>query len=840
MARRGARGDGFLHGEAPSKRPAFRGCRGGRRDRYRISGHQCMFRVNGHGGYTHCGDVPDYPSSNDDSHDEASSSSDDFGVIVNSRRKRFLDDALFEFFSKEAIKSLKRDFSNFCRGSDVWKENKRAKLSGVDKSCFTVYSSKYFFEVLHRLTVEQKSVIQKFGFSCLLVFAKTHIPSSFIRWLSSCVDSQSSQIIVDDKIINISKDSLHYVLGFPNSGVEVVDDSDGGADFIMSLFHHITFFGDKLRFSKTLSDQEIFVCFMQIAISCFLCPSGNDRLDTKYIKQLGDCEQARSFDICQLVYNHLILGITKTLKFIKVKGRKPNSFEFCSYALAISMIIFIVLFNFYSKFHCSFLSLFPFPLFFLPSLQVHYLDCLDFGVHTVGSGIPRAVSWSGDMIVEYSELDRKGQRSFGRRRLRTDLPGYYLNNQRTNMGNTNCMNLGTHFHSLSAQFKQSLHDKFGIVLDGKIIDGIFETVQCTNSSHCGNNNMLESLTHDVLDFLSNAWPGYKSCRTVPTDLGHLDTPVALASKHVVQDSNITAPKMHPVAKFKSRLTLHLPENRAPDLCQSDLISPIGRLSLSPSARVKEASKVQVTSAIQKLVSKPSEGSKEAPIRVGDTTPKTILKADDSPEVVISGTSTFKDRQKQLADEADAVYNKKVHAKSSHVNNTLKTGGANLQVQAEVVEVVDVDKLIPKRTPKVNGFVTLQPKNSLVFPLPENSRFPVSDDDIMHFCAIVELAYTDRVQKNYALEYHGVHCSFISLGQTLMPDGHIDNFLIPCFCRKLFEDNHPSKSGRHYFFSYIGESILELSNPMHENMVRTSFLGAASASKGKRLDFSDRA
>jgi hypothetical protein len=37
----------------------------------------------------------------------------------------------------------------------------------------------------------------------------------------------------------------------------------------------------------------------------------------------------------------------------------------------------------------------------------------------------------------------------------------------------------------------------------------------------------------------------------------------------------------------------------------------------------------------------------------------------------------------------------------------------------------------------------------------------------------------------------------------MRDGHIDNFLIPCFCRKLFEDKHPSKSGRHYFFSYVG-------------------------------------
>ena len=42
-----------------------------------------MFCVNGHGGYTHCGDVPDYPASNDDSHDEASSSSDDFGVITS-------------------------------------------------------------------------------------------------------------------------------------------------------------------------------------------------------------------------------------------------------------------------------------------------------------------------------------------------------------------------------------------------------------------------------------------------------------------------------------------------------------------------------------------------------------------------------------------------------------------------------------------------------------------------------------------------------------------------------------------------------------------------------------
>jgi hypothetical protein len=273
--------------------------------------------------------------------------------------------------------------------------------------------------------VEQKCAIQRFGFGCLLGLAKTHIPSSFILWLACCVDYHSSQIIVDDKIINISKDSFHFVLGLPNSGSEVVEDSEGGADFIMSLFHlsevpHITFFGDMLKSTKPLSDEQVFVCFMQIAISCFLCPCANDRLDTKYIKQLGDFDRASSFDICQLVYKHFILGVEKLLRFIKVKGRKPKSFEFCSFALAVSVV-------FFSHFILSILVFIITILSVICLLKVQYLDCLDFGAHIVGSGVPRAVSWNGDMIVEYSELDRRSKRCFGRRRLRSDLPSVYVN-----------------------------------------------------------------------------------------------------------------------------------------------------------------------------------------------------------------------------------------------------------------------------------------------------------------------------------------------------------------------------------------------------------------------------
>jgi hypothetical protein len=110
-----------------------------------------------------------------------------------------------------------------------------------------------------------------------------------------------------------------------------------------------------------------------------------------------------------------------------------------------------------------------------------------------------------------------------------------------------------------------------------------------------------------------------------------------------------------------------------------------------------------------------------------------------------------------------------------------------------------------------------------------------------------------------------------LGQSLQREGHVDNFLIPVFCRKLFEDNHPSKSGRHHFFPFIGvsnypyfficyvsfttflldqltyfhlvfffqENILEYNNDFQLGLIAKSFIGATSASKGKRLELSDR-
>ena len=44
---------------------------------------------------------------------------------------------------------------------------------------------------------------------------------------------------------------------------------------------------------------------------------------------------------------------------------------------------------------------------------------------------------------------------------------------------------------------------------------------------------------------------------------------------------VPGPELAPMAKFRSRLTVQLPIVCERDICQADLISPIGRINLSP-------------------------------------------------------------------------------------------------------------------------------------------------------------------------------------------------------------------------------------------------------------------
>lgn len=117
-------------------------------------------------------------------------------------------------------------------------------------------------------------------------------------------------------------------------------------------------------------------------------------------------------------------------------------------------------------------------------------------------------------------------------------------------------------------------------------------------------------------------------------------------------------------------------------------------------------------------------------------------------VAISPTS-FSVRQGELAKNADHVYNNLIRpiAKRQH------------QSPARVLEVVDVpedsdnyiiiDELAPDAVLNKGAkddLIILQPKSLLELPIEENEKFPVSNEDCMHYNSIIELAYTKGIQK----------------------------------------------------------------------------------------------
>lgn len=309
----------------------------------------------------------------------------------------------------------------------------------------------------------------------------------------------------------------------------------------------------------------------------------------------------------------------------------------------------------------------------------------------------------------------------------------------------------------------------------------------------------------------------------------------------------TAPIMQPMHKIKSRLPNLVAEEQGLPLLSTYpsgvknfrsipfTSSPVSRINFSPSANVKVPQKVLTVPNNHAGSKINSVGCKLVPIEVLDATPKPEL-ARASPDVLITGASSFNIRQAELARKGDELYNNM----STIVSKQEKGQSVgNLDDRKSDQDYIDLSQnAVEERFPK-DELVILQPKNSLVLPLIQNGRFPVTSADVKHYCAIVDIAYTKGIQKLYAVKYMKVHCSYISLGQSLMVEGHVDNFLIPVFCRKLFEDNHPSKSGRHHFFSFVGESILAYESDVHFAFVEKALLGAATASKGKRLELSDR-
>uniref|UniRef100_A0A0E0JRF1 Ubiquitin-like protease family profile domain-containing protein n=1 Tax=Oryza punctata TaxID=4537 RepID=A0A0E0JRF1_ORYPU len=115
--------------------------------------------------------------------------------------------------------SITSDSENSLNEDDISNSEKNSmKSDAPDETKLTRFSMKYFSEVLDSLSKHHREIISKSCFRTLLLFEKCSMPYRFALWIAHKVDKvdvSSSVIIVRDKVIPLSKESVHIVLGLP-------------------------------------------------------------------------------------------------------------------------------------------------------------------------------------------------------------------------------------------------------------------------------------------------------------------------------------------------------------------------------------------------------------------------------------------------------------------------------------------------------------------------------------------------------------------------------------------------------------------------------------------------
>jgi hypothetical protein len=119
----------------------------------------------------------------------------------------------------------------------------------------------------------------------------------------------------------------------------------------------VSFFANKIIKQEEMSDEDVFVCFLVVALSSFLCSNTNLVPSVKYLGVFEDIENAKDYDWCGLVLSWL-LGPIKAFNRSSSGPGSSKSRQFlggCVYYLAVRFTIcfnvffFCIMFCFFNS-----------------------------------------------------------------------------------------------------------------------------------------------------------------------------------------------------------------------------------------------------------------------------------------------------------------------------------------------------------------------------------------------------------------------------------------------------------------------------------------------------------
>ncbi|CAL4930323.1 unnamed protein product [Urochloa decumbens] len=746
---------------------------------------------------------------------------------------------------KEYKNKLKRRFMQ---------QSAKAKTMMKSKDAFTRFSVKAFSDVLDALTPHHRNVIEQYGFGSLLLFEKCFVPNRFAKWVAQLVDYNSGDIIVGGKIISLTKESVHHVLGIPLGGRPFPNDTSAGKFVVLEKFNRtsippVKFFANKLINHEPLSDVDIFICFIMVALHSFLCPNASIVPSYRYFGIFDDIENVRDFDWCGFVLSWLIEHIKQ---YKKKKAKSINNSEGslggCIYFLAVL-----------------------------------YLDFVDFGPRRVSNAIPRISVWKGNMIRTYSNFDLKSRGQFGFRPIMDIGDTCYCKNIDVIRTNAPPVHFDAAFMddldsvsrcNIPSELKQSICEAIerhclssGLIVNldlasiSNLPENIFNTFTKLLQHASSVDQRSKKLVLDVLKLITE-YP-HDSDNNTPTVASPNHTPVntprsssALLSTDNIPTPDAMLPKHQPRLKGSKKFVTEseIASLRAP-LCD---ISNVGvvltqskskqRVSTSDSDERRDViplgddktfvpdslspltrSKPRMSSPVKENVPKftPNLPKKHSVLSSTRNVSFANLPASDKSahckDVQVIGQRTLSQSVRDMTKISDDIYNKQFHFSSSTPRTLPQSAFPEMYASGSSSKhppYVPRDSSTGGKVP-IHGPRRPVKSTAIFHGDYETAKFNVSRSELKYYKNICSLA-TSQYSNENAVCLGKVRCTFWSLGDSLKPGGSVNPFVMSAYCYSLYikPSGHPDVSKSHYFFANIGENLLkDVDEANHEVLAR---------------------
>jgi hypothetical protein len=151
------------------------------------------------------------------------------------------------------------------------------------------------------------------------------VPKKFSKWLASHVECKSGDLLIRGKVISLTAETVNLVIGIPVGGTPFPSNYSNGRSIVLSKIDksslpQISFFAEKLN-AVDVTDEQVLICFLVVALHCFLCPNSNIVPSPRYLGVFEDIQNIRSYDWSGFVLRWLLDGV-KSFNRGKKDGQK--------------------------------------------------------------------------------------------------------------------------------------------------------------------------------------------------------------------------------------------------------------------------------------------------------------------------------------------------------------------------------------------------------------------------------------------------------------------------------------------------------------------------------------